>query len=205
MGDIYIRREANNDRFTVGATRSLDQRMGGYERHNPNLRTYRVLRHPNHFALEDFLHKELANKLDRSIRSKSWYNVTAPEMDIAIERAETLGVEHLARKSQVDQIKNLATNGEWLKPNDPLREIHVRLAKVTLEMDALRQEEEMLKCEAMALIGLAEGVDGLFEWRSFEQRRFQQKAFAREHPDLFEAFKDDSFVRRFKLCNSQNE
>jgi len=206
MGVVYISREAGTDRFTVGAAQSFSQRRrGGYTRYNPRLRTSRVLRTTDHFALESFLHNELAAKRDRDITSESWYNLTAEEMDIAIERAETLGREHLQRKRKVDEIKNSATDGTWREPTDRLKEIHGRLAQLVREKDALCHEEAILKLEAMAEIGTADGVEGLFEWPSYKQRKFQTKIFAMQYPDLYDQFRSQVFVRRFSLWKREEE
>jgi hypothetical protein len=113
------------------------------------------------------------------IQSESWYAATSEEIDIAIERAEIVGREQR------------------------LRDICDRLAVVLREKNALRNEEERLRFEAMVYIGDADGVDELFQWVSESQRRFQGKAFAREHPELYEAFKAEIFVRKFKLWGGE--
>lgn len=91
MGVVYICREDNEDRFTVGAAKSFAQRRnGGYSRYNTRLKLYKLMKTPDHFALEKFLHNELAEKRIREIRSESWYEVSPEEMDRAIQRTETL-------------------------------------------------------------------------------------------------------------------
>jgi T5orf172 domain len=200
MGVVYISREMNEDRFTIGAAKSFAMRKrGGYTRYNPRLKTYRILQTPDHFSLEKFLHAELAERRILDIQSESWYTATSEEVDVAIERAEIVGREHIARKKKVTELKNVQTNGRWLEPTQRLRDICDRLSIVLREKNALRNEEERLRVEAMVYIGDADGVEGLFQWASESQRRFQTKIFARNHPELYEAFRAEKFVRKFKL------
>jgi hypothetical protein len=208
VGVVYISRESNEDRFTIGAAKSFAARKrGGYTRYNPRLRTYRILSTPDHFSLEKFLHAELAERRIRDIQSESWYRATSGEVDLAIERAETLGREHVERKKKVAELKKMQTNGRWLEPTQRLRDICDRLSAVVREKNVLKNEEEQLRFEAMVHIGDADGVDGLIQWVSESQRRFQTKIFARDNPQLYELFRAEIFVRKFKLwgCEELDE
>lgn len=199
MGVVYISREGNENRFTIGAAKSLvERKKGGYTRYNPRLKIYRTLRTPDHFALEKFLHDELADKRIIDISSTSWYVATPEEIDAAVDRAKTTGRAYLELKKQVAELKNSASDGNWRDPNDRLREVYTELSRISLELTRLRRDEEILKLEVMTYIGTAEGVDGLFEWPSHEERRFQTKIFALKHPDLYEAFRQSKYVRRFR-------
>ena len=160
---------------------------------------------PDHFALENFLHNELAEKRIQEIQSESWYAVTSDEIDLAIERTETFGNEHLNRKQQVALIKNVQSDGRWLEPNDRLKEIYARLSKLILEKNALCHEEELLELEAKAQIGTADGVDGLFAWQSHETARFQTKIFKAQYPDLYDEFRKTTYVRNFNLWSGEEE
>jgi hypothetical protein len=206
MGFVYISREGNENRFTIGAAKSFAERKkGGYTRYNPRLKTYSILKTPDHFALEKFLHDELADKRIVDIHSTSWYVATPEEIDAAVDRAKTTGRAYLERKKQVAELKNSVSDGNWLVPNDRLREVYTDLSKISLELARLRRTEESLKLEVMAYIGTGEGVDGLFEWPSHEERRFQTKIFALKYPDLYEAFRQNKYVRRFKLWGGDVE
>lgn len=163
MGVVYIMRESDEDRFTIGASKSFATRKRSYTRQNPRLKTYRILQAPDHFALERFLHAELAGQRIANIRSESWYAVTSEGMDVALERAEALGREHIARKKRVADLKRMQSNGRWLQPTHRLHEICDRLSSVLRDKRALCNEEEQLKFEAMVCIEDANGVIGLIE------------------------------------------
>jgi hypothetical protein len=124
---------------------------------------------------------------------------------LAIHRAETLGKEYIECKKRVAAVKASETDGSWLQPDERLKAIHARLSRLSIEKSALCHEEQILRTEAMAQIGKADGVEGLFEWPSHEVRRFQTKVFASRHPDLYDEFRKLSFVRKFKLWGRQED
>lgn len=206
MGVVYICREGNEDRFTVGAAKNFTQRRnGGYSRYNPRLRAYRLIKIADHFALEKFLHNELAEKRIREIRSESWYAVSTKEMDLAIQRAETLGREHIARKEKVAEVKSIESDGTWLEPTDRLREIYKEISALEMQLNPLLRRRQILVLEAQACIGSADGVDGLFEWQSHEQYKFQIPIFKKQYPELYDSFRKLTYVRKFKLRGNTDD
>jgi hypothetical protein len=206
MGVVYVSREDNEDRFTVGAAKSFAQRRKcGYSRYNLRLKIYKLIKTPDHFVLEKFLHNELAEKRIRDIRSESWYAVSAKEMDLAIERAETLGREHVARKRRVTEIKSTKSDGTWLEPTQRLIEIRSALSELEVQLSPLLRKKQILVIEAQACIGSSDGVDGLFEWQSHEQYQFQMPIFKEQYPELYDSFRELTYVRRFKLWGNTDD
>ena len=202
MGNVYVLREGQENRFTVGAAKDfVSRRRSTYSRHNPGLSLYRLLNAADHFALERFLHEQLEQWRIQRIRSRSWYEVTSEEIDRAIERADKMGRAHIARRKEVAELKRRRSTGKWLPPTEHLEQICARLAIVTREKKKFANEEERLKFEAMVYVGDAEGVEGLFRWTSESQNRFQSAAFRKSYPELYESFRAEEIRRKFYLWN----
>jgi hypothetical protein len=198
-------RRGDEDVFTIGKAEDFNNRRtsGGMARYGPNLKKYRMLRHSDPKAVEHFLEQELAGCRQRDIESKSWYLASAETIDDAIDCAKRYANACIANKKRRAELKNVQTNGGWLIPTERLQLIHAELTRIKVELEVLRRDEARLKDEAMAAIGLANGIEGLFAWASKEKPEFDEANFATANPELYQKFLKRIYIRNWKIIHNK--
>lgn len=105
----------------------------------------------------------------------------------------------------VEDLKRLFPRdiGTGVEANAALLEDYNNL--VQLKLETKNQEREIESIELRIKLALRDAsaltVDGkaLLTWKAQESRRFDQKAFAESHPDLFEQFKSTTTTRVLRI------
>jgi len=71
-------------------------------------------------------------------------------------------------------------------------ELHERLLEVRRKVKASTDEKNEIENKLRAAIGDSEGIDGIASWKQNKSsKRFDQKKFQQDHPDLYESYLSD--------------
>lgn len=201
MGYVYILQSGNEHLFKIGMTRGdVDDRVKGLSTGNPHLLSeYASIATEHPSKVESFLQGLLRSKRSRRSDATEFYAVSSGELDVAIEQAREYAEHDLAREAEVDRLASERCDDRLITPQDEDWKTYEGLLLARETHDAAALARNRLEWKLKLRIGTAYGLDGLATWRTIPQKRFDEKAFASQHPELYSSFKKATYPRRFDL------
>lgn len=192
MSFVYFARRGTEHVFRIGYADNLPDKMK--EQSTPDRR---VIETDEPATCEAFLHNYYGSR--RIDGTKELFRFAPEEIGDAVKVANGFVSRFLPAKKTVEQLCEQPSDGKVVSATDRAREIYRRLRELREEEYRIARRRELLEYELKAIVGTADGLQGLALWKSHPQSRFDLTQFKSDHHDLYQGYVRQKLVRRFQL------
>lgn len=201
MGFVYVFQNGSEHKFKIGLTRGdTTARRKQLSTGNPNpLNEFDVIETEHCEACEQFLHKTLQSKKIAGGHAQEFFAMSPEELRQVIQQARDYIAEYTALQPLAESLRQVASNGELKKPGNEDVSVYREIIELREQEDRARLRRELLEWRLKISIGNSEGLEGIATWKSGDRESFDQAAFRAAYPELYNAFRRSSQMRRFCL------
>ena len=198
MGYVYCFRVGSEDCFKVGRTTNApERRMKSVAVGSPHkLTLHRQVTTDDPPFLEKYIHWLLAT---HRAPNGEFFNVSAEDLDRAIEEAESFVAERAPVLHEATKLKKKRPTNHTLEPSAETRSLHRELKDALQQAFLLEQKVSVLQGRLQVAIGENLGIRGVASWGWRERWELDEKALKREEPQVFDRFKRLSSARVFRV------
>ncbi len=195
---VYIGRGEGDKSFKIGRSNSTSEsRLLQQKTSSPTFQHHVRLETGRGKDLESMLHQFFSSRRVRG--SREWFALTPSDLDTAKHLAEVYERELFALRDEVEHLGQSRSCGTCHPARtDDVEEYH-RLAVIRERRARLDQEEQLIVARLKCRIGVHDGIEGLFTWKSQQQLRFNSQSFRQEHGLLYEKFRLPTTLRYFRV------
>jgi hypothetical protein len=197
MAYVYFLRNGDEDVFKIGRTRRHPvQRIRELSTGNPDpLALLDFIETDDEDAYERFFHRKLRSKRVEG----EFYALKAAELEGAIRSAREFLGELLPKQKEADRLAREESDGRILKPGDEEWGTYRALLRVLEEEHDVGLRRASLEASLKLTIGTAAGLERIAMWTTEAAMKFDEAAFKRAQPILFQAFVREHRIRKFRL------
>jgi hypothetical protein len=195
---VYCYQMGSGNCFKVGRTKNPpERRKSQFSVGSPvKPHLYRDIETENASELETYIHQDL----DPSrAENGEFFNVTAQELDVAVDRAVAFMKELQPLVRDTKQLYRKKPNDTMVKPSREMRANYRELRKLSRERYLIEQRIRLLASKIQVAIGDNCGMTGVASWKWVDRWTMDIERFKREQEALYENYKRDSGGRTFRL------
>jgi hypothetical protein len=196
---VYCFRRGSEDCFKIGRTCGLpENRKPGISTGSPlRLNLHRTVETENSVDLEMYIHKLLDQ---RRTENGEFFNVTAEELDSAVDRAIAFMGEFQPLSQEAGKFRRLMPK-ETVKESSPeMIEVYQQLRKLSRERDLIDWQIALLKNKIQIAIGDSSAMENVASWEWVERWTMDIERFKKEQGQMYEEYKRNSSCRIFRLA-----
>jgi Meiotically up-regulated gene 113 len=202
-GNVYCFQLGDSDCFKVGRTKNSpeDRQRGFSTGSSEKFKLYKTI--PTEYAgkLEQRIHQLLDS---RRAENGEFFNVTARQLDLAVEDAQAFVETTQPVICQAEQLRKQKPLSESLvEPSQEMVEIYQRLRKVRRDRYLIEQEIDFLESMIQVAIGRNAGMREIASWKWIDYHPFDVAQFKQEedglYKQLYQKYQHDSSYRKFSL------
>jgi hypothetical protein len=201
MAFVYILRNGDENVFKIGRTKGdLEKTIKQLSRGNPKTLTeYDSIVTDEEVAGETYLHRKLRSHKVIESGGREFFSLSSEVLDSAIQEVREYLEDFVQSKRQAEELCLSDDDGTISSPTTEDLALYQSLCKIREEQDSLCVQREFYESKLKLRIGSASALGQLATWKTQIGPRFDQCAFEREMPDVFQAFQRPSRSRVFRL------
>jgi hypothetical protein len=196
-GYIYVGKGESDDYFKIGQAKSADARLKDHHTANPWMSFPIVEECEAPEKVEAYLKNYFESR--RKGGTDEWFSVSLSEMPEVIAKAKEYVADLLALKPQIEHLKSEMSTDILLEPSSSDEETYSQIKLLDEQIMRLNYEKERLQWRLMLRIGHRKGIDRIAGWASLIKRKFDQKSFRIDNPDLHQRYCVEKVERRFSI------
>lgn len=208
-GRVYCLRVGFLNRFKIGKTRNSaeerrrDLSTGSAEK----LVLYREIETEDPAYLERYIHALLD---DKRAENGEFFNVAAPELDAALDEAQTFFREYSSTHCRAEALKRKKPDETMIEPSEEMRGVYRGLRALEQQRFLLDERIAVLRDRIKVVIGEKRGINDVASWDWVERSRPDLVRFKAEQPELYARYqRDDSYrvlrLARFDLARNEGQ
>jgi hypothetical protein len=195
---VYCYQLGSGNCYKVGRTKNPpEKRMREFATGSPlKLSLYRDIETENSSDLETYIHQLLDAK---RAENGEFFNVTAKELDEAVDRAVAFMGEFQPLLSEAKKLCRKKPNNTMAEPPSEMLNIYRQLRELSRERYLIEQRIAFLETKIQVAIGDNCGMKGVASWKWVDRWTMDIKRFKSEQEALYDKYKRNSSGRKFRL------
>jgi predicted GIY-YIG superfamily endonuclease len=195
---VYILRDGDSDRYKFGKAGDFAERLATHKTSNCDVEPVWVIDVEDlavASACEAHLKRHYESK--RVLRTKEWFDLSSSDLDDVRAEGDRFLREDLPQQCEVDRLAKEPCDGTIVKPGDAEYE---EWRRYIVDREVLhRSKANFVRSENVVKLTIGHGaeLEGLATWKSYPEKRFNQAAFRAAEPERWQAYAEDSIVRKF--------
>ncbi len=146
---------------------------------------------------EAYLHKRLRSKRSRGSSAQEFFEITPEALKAVIQEARDFLPSFLETREAADSLADEQSTDRIVAPSSDDAALYQRLLEVREQEDRCHYERLHLQNKLKVVIGTAAGLEGMISWKTLTKQKFDQAAFRKGQPELYQAYSTAIFERRF--------
>ncbi len=195
---VYCYRLGCGNCFKVGRTKNdPEERKRGLATGSPvKLNFYRDIETKYSSKLERYVHQLLDEK---RAENGEYFNVTAQELDEAVDRAVSFVEESEPLLSEAKKLQHRHPNDTMVESSSEMLEIYRQLRALGREKYLIEQRIAFLESRIQVAIGDNCGMRGVASWKWRDHWTMDVSRFRKEQDALYEEYLRNQGCRKFCL------